>query len=560
MDSDFSDLRSKALETLSKKGKVNVSQWGNDIKKLIEELSIHQIELEYQNEELERAQAEVQRKSDEYADLFDNAPVGHIILDKDQNIVNTNNTFAKLLLLLKEEIIGVPIQKFISPLFTDTYYHFFKLLQKGEIFAQVDLRMRSHRKSDIYVRIDATSHPQSHFYRLAIIDISIQKKLEDQLRKETEKAIKSETQFRQIVERSSDVFFYQDIVTRRIKYMSPTITSVLGYSQAECLQMSSSDQLSIMLPQYREFSFDLVNNLLESEVSGHDFISTEYEILTKDNTIKWIKASYSLIRNHNGEPDEIIGTLHDITPSKTYQKELIAAREKAEENDKLKSAFLANISHEIRTPLNAIIGFSDIMMNEFEEKNDSDNLSYITIVERNGHRLLELINDIICISKIESKQMAVSISEFDINELMRDSYDVFRLEAEERGLSLRFNNTPAETMINSDKDKVTSCIYNLIKNALKYTAKGYIEFNANVYDDILNFYVTDTGIGIPHEKQKQIFERFSQVNYTSSKDGVGLGLSIVMGLLQLLNGTIEVRSEVGKGSTFSFSIPLVNNN
>ncbi len=560
MDSDFSDLRSKALETLSKKGKVNVSQWGNDIKKLIEELSIHQIELEYQNEELERAQAEVQRKSDEYADLFDNAPVGHIILDKDQNIVNTNNTFAKLLLLLKEEIIGVPIQKFISPLFTDTYYHFFKLLQKGEIFAQVDLRMRSHRKSDIYVRIDATSHPQSHFYRLAIIDISIQKKLEDQLRKETEKAIKSETQFRQIVERSSDVFFYQDIVTRRIKYMSPTITSVLGYSQAECLQMSSSDQLSIMLPQYREFSFDLVNNLLESEVSGHDFISTEYEILTKDNTIKWIKASYSLIRNHNGEPDEIIGTLHDITLSKTYQKELIAAREKAEENDKLKSAFLANISHEIRTPLNAIIGFSDIMMNEFEEKNDSDNLSYITIVERNGHRLLELINDIICISKIESKQMAVSISEFDINELMRDSYDVFRLEAEERGLSLRFNNTPAETMINSDKDKVTSCIYNLIKNALKYTAKGYIEFNANVYDDILNFYVTDTGIGIPHEKQKQIFERFSQVNYTSSKDGVGLGLSIVKGLLQLLNGTIEVRSEVGKGSTFSFSIPLVNNN
>lgn len=560
MDSDFSDLRSKALETLSKKGKVNVSQWGNDIKKLIEELSIHQIELEYQNEELERAQAEVQRKSDEYADLFDNAPVGHIILDKDQNIVNTNNTFAKLLLLLKEEIIGVPIQKFISPLFTDTYYHFFKLLQKGAMFAQVDLRMRSHRKSDIYVRIDATSHPQSHFYRLAIIDISIQKKLEDQLRKETEKAIKSETQFRQIVERSSDVFFYQDIVTRRIKYMSPTITSVLGYSQAECLQMSSSDQLSIMLPQYREFSFDLVNNLLESEVSGHDFISTEYEILTKDNTIKWIKASYSLIRNHNGEPDEIIGTLHDITLSKTYQKELIAAREKAEENDKLKSAFLANISHEIRTPLNAIIGFSDIMMNEFEEKNDSDNLSYITIVERNGHRLLELINDIICISKIESKQMAVSISEFDINELMRDSYDVFRLEAEERGLSLRFNNTPAETMINSDKDKVTSCIYNLIKNALKYTAKGYIEFNANVYDDILNFYVTDTGIGIPHEKQKQIFERFSQVNYTSSKDGVGLGLSIVKGLLQLLNGTIEVRSEVGKGSTFSFSIPLVNNN
>ena len=471
MDSDFSDLRSKALETLSKKGKVNVSQWGNDIKKLIEELSIHQIELEYQNEELERAQAEVQRKSDEYADLFDNAPVGHIILDKDQNIVNTNNTFAKLLLLLKEEIIGVPIQKFISPLFTDTYYHFFKLLQKGEIFAQVDLRMRSHRKSDIYVRIDATSHPQSHFYRLAIIDISIQKKLEDQLRKETEKAIKSETQFRQIVERSSDVFFYQDIVTRRIKYMSPTITSVLGYSQAECLQMSSSDQLSIMLPQYREFSFDLVNNLLESEVSGHDFISTEYEILTKDNTIKWIKASYSLIRNHNGEPDEIIGTLHDITLSKTYQKELIAAREKAEENDKLKSAFLANISHEIRTPLNAIIGFSDIMMNEFEEKNDSDNLSYITIVERNGHRLLELINDIICISKIESKQMAVSISEFDINELMRDSYDVFRLEAEERGLSLRFNNTPAETMINSDKDKVTSCIYNLIKNALKKRKK-----------------------------------------------------------------------------------------
>lgn len=562
MTQDFNELRTKALEALSLKHKndVNEANLGSDVKKLLEELSVHQIELEYQNEELIRAQDAIRKQSNEFADLFDNAPVGYLIIDANHNIVKSNRTFGEMLHMQPYELIGNPIEKYISPLFQDNFYHFMKLLTQNGMGAQVNVKIRSNFRGDTFVRIDGKIlNDDTNYIRLSIVDITEQKQLEDLLRKETEKVLKSEVRFRQIVEQSTDTFVYLNVHPISLDYLSPTIERLTGYTVDECLNMSANEWYGILLPQYRDGATNLFERLLKAELSQEKYIYSTFEIRCKNGEIKWVHGSFSLNKNFEEVPYQIIGTFHDITSNIDYQTQLKLAKEKAEENDSLKSAYLANMSHEIRTPLNAIIGFANILSEGFKESGDEENLNFVSIIERNGERLLELINDLICISKIESNQMTLSFSEFNLNQLMVDINDMFRLDAIEKGLALKCINDNTPIIITSDKDKLTSCCCNLIKNALKYTNEGYVEYCASVCDDKLNFYVKDSGIGVQDNKKESIFNRFAQVNSTSSKDGIGLGLSIVKGLIDLLNGTITIESEFGKGSTFSFSIPLKQN-
>lgn len=557
MDSGFENLRAKALEILSTKGMVDASVWGNDVKRLVEELSIHQIELEYQNEELIRVQAEVQKASEQYVDLFDNAPVGHLIIDENHNIVNVNNTFVKLFMLTKEEVIGNEIENYIAPLFKDTFYHFYKLLQKGEVYAQVDVKMRSSMRADLYVRIDGIKQPDSKLFRLAVSNISVQKRLEEQLRKETEKVIKRESQFRQIIERSSDVFYYQNIITRRFEYVSPNVNKLLGVSHNECMDLLPMEQLEFILPPFREAYNALPDELQQAEIYNQNAIVKEFQMITKQDKVIWVKGYYSLIRDMYGQPIQIMGTLHDITSDKEYEEKLKKAKDKAEESDMLKSSFLANISHEIRTPLNSIIGFSDIILTDYDKKSEFDIKKYMDIILKSGIRLLSLINDIIFVSKLDSRQMKVVKTEFDMNQLLLDSFDIFKPEADDKHLVLRYLGDNSPMIIISDKEKITTCLHNILKNALKYTNEGFIEYAASIEaGNVLKFYVRDTGIGIPDDKKMMIFDRFSQVKQTNFMEGVGLGLSIVKGTMELLGGEVTLDSEYGKGSMFTLYIPL----
>lgn len=558
MASDFEDLREKALKILSNKTDIDAGKWGTDVKRLVDELSIHQIELEYQNEELIRAQAEIQEKNDELADLFDNAPVGQIVLDNDYTIIKANSTFSRLLLLQKEEMFGNTLDSYISPIFKDTFYHFFKLLKSGEMYAQCDLKIRSSRKGDTYVRLDGSSHKDSCFYRLAVTDISLQKRLEEQLRKETEKVIKSERSFRDIVEHASDVFFYLRINHKMVDYVSPTVSDVLGYSQYEAQNMKESDIMGIVSPESRERYVELVNNILACEAAGNKHYTNDFLVFNKLGKKVWMRGTFTLIRGESGVPFQIMGALHDISKEKDNELKLIEAKKSAENNDRLKSAFLANMSHEIRNPLNAIIGFAGVMKERMLEIKEDEGLEYSDIIDKNGHRLLELINDIINISKIEANQLTLSNSTFDLTQLMKDTHDLFILSAQEKNLTLISDYTITEPLIiYADKDKLSSCIDNLIKNAIKYTDQGTITYGASVSSrNVFRFYVSDTGVGIPANKRESIFNRFQQISQTKSEEGVGLGLSIVKGIITLFGGKISLKSKVGKGSTFSFTIPL----
>jgi signal transduction histidine kinase len=240
------------------------------------------------------------------------------------------------------------------------------------------------------------------------------------------------------------------------------------------------------------------------------------------------------------------------------KQELRKAKEKAEESDKLKLAFLANMSHEIRTPMNGIMGFTELLKEPGLTENDRKH--FLDIIEQSGERMLNLINDIVNISRIESGQMDVYCSKTDINEQIGYIYSFFKHEAEEKGIQLIVSNrgTNEKIIVYSDKEKIYAILTNLIKNAIKFTKKGSVEFGYEKTDEYIEFFVRDSGIGIHPDYLTAIFERFRRGDERLSRNyqGTGLGLSISKAYVEMLGGRIWVESKQGKGSVFRFTIPV----
>jgi len=245
-------------------------------------------------------------------------------------------------------------------------------------------------------------------------------------------------------------------------------------------------------------------------------------------------------------------------------QELLIAKEKAEESDRLKSAFLANMSHEIRTPMNGILGFMELLKrpNLTGEKH----LEYIDIIEKSGERMLNTINNIINVSKLDAQMEKVNLSVVEVKELIMNLYRFFWNEAQQKGISLKLNTNidDAKIWIETDREKLNSILTNLIKNAIKFTHQGEIEIGlsscSGLNADQLLFYVKDSGIGIPNNRKKAIFDRFVQADIEDSDayQGSGLGLSIAKSFVEMLGGKIWVESQSGNGTIFNFTLPYLN--
>ena len=257
-------------------------------------------------------------------------------------------------------------------------------------------------------------------------------------------------------------------------------------------------------------------------------------------------------------------TVIDITELRLAELALIRAKEKSEESDRLKSAFLANMSHEIRTPMNGILGFTELLKKP--QLTVEKQQKYIDMIEKGGLRMLNILNDLIDISKIESGQTQVTISTCNVNDKIEYIYSFFKPEVESKGMQIFYQNSlPAEkAFIETDREKILGILTNLIKNAIKYSDKGTIEFGYTLKPlrkpVKLVFFVKDTGRGIPKDKQKVIFDRFIQANSDDKRvfQGTGLGLAISKAYVEMLGGKIWVESESGKGSCFFFTIPYNN--
>ncbi|MEZ5071680.1 MAG: response regulator [Bacteroidales bacterium] len=323
---------------------------------------------------------------------------------------------------------------------------------------------------------------------------------------------------------------------------------------------------------YRESGLDIPFILLSGNIGeetavqamkngAHDYIlkanlarlvpAVEREIKEYGHRQELARAERELIRQ-NIEYQELNRELHKIN------KELREAKEQAEESDRLKSTFLANMSHEIRTPMNGILGFAGLLQNP--DLSGEQQKDYIEIIQKSGRRMLNMINDLVDISRIEAGQTEIHVREVEVGPVLQDLYSFFEPEADEKGIELEYVIEPdqKDTVLLADEDRLIQILSNLIKNALKFTEKGRIRFGMAKVEKKLEFFVKDTGIGIAPELKEKVFERFRQGDHltTDAYEGSGLGLSICKAFVEEHGGQIWVDSTPGKGSTFYFTIPF----
>jgi len=339
-----------------------------------------------------------------------------------------------------------------------------------------------------------------------------------------------------------------------IEYVNPITIELTGYTQEELLGQKSSIFSSGEKPK-EEYA-----ELWQTIKSGNVW-KGELHNKKKNGELYWEYATISPIFDDLGSITHYLGIKEDITAKKQLLDELIAAKEKAEESERLKSAFLANMSHEIRTPMNGILGFAGLLK---EPNLSGDEMQeYIEIIEKSGVRMLNIIDQIVDISKIEAGLMEVHIGDTNINEQIEYIYKFFKAEVESKGMKLTYSVSfpEKELIISTDKEKIYAILINLVKNAIKYSFDGSIEFGySNLVINnrtFLQFFVKDTGIGIPKERQEAVFERFIQADIGDKRayQGAGLGLSISKAYVKMLGGKIWVESTEGHGSVFYFTIP-----
>jgi PAS domain S-box-containing protein len=490
----------------------------------------------------ERKNTEIQLKESEekFRHMFHGHAAAKIIVDpKDGNIFDANDAAS--------EFYGWGIEELKELNITQIYIHPVKEIKENLKAAANQKSVRfefKNRKADgeiVEVEIfGSTVKIGGKIYLHFIIhDITEKKKAEKRL-------FESEEKNRLIMDNSMDAI----LLTKpdgTIHSANKAACMMFGMTEEEICRAGRSGLVDLNDPRLPEL-------LLQREKQG--YAEGELNFIRKNGTIFTSEISTSLFTDSKGEIFSSM-IIRDITERKIWEQELLIAKEKAEENDRLKSAFLANMSHEIRTPMNGILGFLNLM--DSNDLGDTERTNYIRLVNLSGQRLLDTINDIIEISKIEAGEQKVKVAQTDISEIMDYHATFFKLQANQKGIELSVAEqiSKEKSLVETDKNKVESILSNLVKNAIKFTEEGSIRLGNYIKDDWLVFYVKDTGRGIPAEKIDSVFERFVQADtrLTRAHEGSGLGLTISKAYVRLLGGEIWVESEAGKGSTFYFSIP-----
>ena len=375
------------------------------------------------------------------------------------------------------------------------------------------------------------------------------------LRKINDKLQDSEEKFRELAENTNDAFWLREAT--QMLYINPSFEKLWGRDRKEILENPTLLEKWVHPEDRIRFNKWIDFNVF-SNIKSY---SEQYRIIKPDGTIRWLWSRVHPVYDSEGKIYRVAGIATDITDQKETEDALIRAKEKALESDNLKSAFLANISHEIRTPMNGILGFVDLLKDEslsLETRN-----TYVNIITKSSKQLLQIIDDIIDISKIEANQVKIDINECLINNTIKDLllfYQNDKALIEKSNLQLKYQITldDEHAKIFTDESRLRQILMNLLDNAAKFTIEGEIVIGYKLIENkIIEFFVKDTGIGINLDQQHLVFERFRQADSSATRTygGTGLGLSISEGLVKLLGGLIWFESEPGQGATFYFSIP-----
>ncbi|MCD6354262.1 MAG: response regulator, partial [Prolixibacteraceae bacterium] len=497
-------------------------------------------ELKKENEIRKKTETDLRRTEENFRRSMDESRLGIHISTPTGKTVYANRALLDILgVPAIDELKDSTIASYYTPRELERFNKRKEKRKKGEnLFSdyEIEIQRKDGAVRNVYAWRKTILWDDKEHYQIFYQDITKQKEAEQAL-------LESELLFRTLAQSTSTAILIYS--KDKFLYVNHAAEQISGYSVEEFVGMRFLD---IIHPDFKE----LIKDRAIKRFNGEDVPNRyEFKLVCKDGTEKWVEFTSDII-NWKGKP-AAIGSAFDITERKKMIQELIKAKEKAEESDRLKSAFLANMSHEIRTPMNGIMGFVGLL--DEPELQEEERSKFIELIKGASSRLLNTINDIIEISKIEAGQTPVNVSDFDLNDLINDLVAFFTPEAESKGIELKMKLESQEPMVlKTDRFKVESIVTNFIKNALKFTRKGTIEVGYRLQEKEIQLYVKDTGIGIPEDKQKVIFDRFVQADLSFNRpyEGAGLGLSIAQGYAGLLGGTISVTSKINKGSTFWF--------
>lgn len=488
----------------------------------------------------------LRENEEKYRLLHENAGLGIGYFNTDGNVISFNKLAAMYMGGVPEDFEGKSIYEIFQKEEANFYY---SRIKKATVSNEPTI-YEDHvllPGGDKYFLSTFTKITDSNNKILGIQiisqDISEQKITENALRE-------SEMKFRSTFDQSPVGSVIVGLDKRFIR-CNASFCNFLGYNEEEMIghtiaEFTHPDDIEIGMKELQQ----LAKCTTEST-------RLQKRYIRKDSAIVWGEVSIRIVCNEEKNPLYFLPVIQDITQQKLTELELIKAKEKAEESDRLKSAFLANMSHEIRTPMNGILGFTSLL----QEPNltGEEQQKYIKIIQKSGDRMLNTINDIVDISKIEAGQMIATVSEVNIQKKLENVHTFFKPEADKKGIKLTLKKllSGKDIIIQSDNKKLDSILTNLVKNALKFCDEGTVEFGCSVKENELLFYVKDSGIGIPENRQQAIFERFVQADIEDrqARQGSGLGLAISKAYVEMLDGKIWVESEPGKGSVFYFTIP-----
>ena len=485
--------------------------------------------------EMERDQSRLRLRS-VFEKMVEGFALHEMVFDEqgnpvDYRFLDVNPAFEKLTGLVAADIIGKTALEVIpglEPFWIETYG---RVAQTG---IPVTFENRVGSMGSTY-RVIAFSNEKGQFATL-FDDITVRKHAEEKLRTLAH-AIDNIRECVSMTDTENNLIF-----------VNKAFCNTYGYSPDELIGRN----ITMVRPASDEGDGEVAKILSETLGGGW---SGEAINRKKDGTLFPVFISTAIVRDEEDKVVALIGIATDITERKKAEAELVAAKERAEESDKLKSAFLANISHEIRTPMNSILGFTELLV---EMSDDPIQQSYLKIISSGGERLLKIINSVIDLAKIEAGQTSVFYSHFDLNSLLRELYELNKRNNPGVKFLLELAGKTSIPLF-TDKTKLFQILNNLITNALKYTKKGSVKFGYNLQPGAVTFYVRDTGIGIPESFHSQLFQRFRKVDLNDRSDfeGTGLGLAISKELVKLLGGEIWFESAAGKGTVFYVRLKII---
>ena len=525
-----------------------------EIKNLLHELQVHQIELEMQNDELRRTKSELDVERARYLELYDLAPIGYLTVSDEGVVLKANLAAATMLGAARYFLLNERFSQFIFAEDQGVYSRLRKrLIDSGEL-QNWEMRLNRLDGSHFWAELQSTLAYNGENL-ITLHDITERKHSAKVLRS-------SELHFRLLTENASDVIWKLDC-NYRVTYISPSDERLRGYRSDEVI----GQHVFTFFDEEGVASIKkAAQQRREAELQGLHlgFINFEARHRCKDGRWLWAEICSSPEHDIHGKISGYHGITREITARKLAEVKLHQAKSAAEKANKAKSEFLALISHEIRTPLNALIGFISLTRTTTDPlKRDQ----YLNIIGQSSHSLLGLVNDILDMSKIEAKQLRLESVPFNLHDLAAGLDEQYGHLAKQKLLAFRMNvNTNVPVWVLGDPNRLRQVLANLLSNAVKFTESGEITCTItlrnhdtdDLFSPLVCFKVDDTGIGIPENMQPLLFQPFQQLDPSISRKygGTGLGLAIVNSLVEIMGGGITVETRDGAGSSFVVELPL----